>query len=101
VLFVPGQYLCCSLYQHICYCDSLNNNNKLVSCFPLIIIIINVCAVSLLWYSGGIVNWTQAELHKLDVNTRKLLTIMHGGFCMNSVCQERKVVEVLSLLHLL
>ena len=44
---------------------------------------INVCAVSLLWYSGGIINWTQAELRKLDVCTRKLLT-MHGGFCMNS-----------------
>ena len=44
---------------------------------------INTCAVSLLRYSGGIIKWSQAEIQKLDVATRKLLT-MHGGFCMNS-----------------
>ena len=56
-------------------------------------------------YSGGIINWTQAELQKLDVITRKLFT-MHGGFCMNSdvdhlYIPRNKVVEVLSLLDLL
>ena len=44
---------------------------------------INVCAVSLLRYSEGVICWTQAELQKLDVTTRKLFT-MHGGLCMNS-----------------
>jgi len=44
---------------------------------------LNMCAVSLIRYSGGIVKWSQEELHKLDVDTRKLLT-MHGAFCMNS-----------------
>jgi len=34
-------------------------------------------------YSGGIVKWSQEELHKLDVDIKKLLT-MHGAFCMNS-----------------
>ena len=44
---------------------------------------INSCAISLLRYSGGIINWTQVELRKLDINTRKLMT-MHGGFSMTS-----------------
>ena len=44
---------------------------------------INSHAISLLCSSGGIINWSQAELHKLDIDTRKLLT-MHGGFSMNS-----------------
>ena len=39
---------------------------------------INGWAVSLLRYSGGIVNWTKSELAELDRNTRKLLTI-HGA----------------------
>ena len=51
-------------------------------CSRNVVSAINVCAVSLLRYSGGIVNWTQAELQKFDVITRKLFT-MHGGFCMN------------------
>ena len=38
---------------------------------------INSWAVSLLWYSGGIVNWTKSELAELDHKTRKLFTI-HG-----------------------
>ena len=37
----------------------------------------NSWAVSLLRYSGGIVNWTKSELAELDRRTRKLLTI-HG-----------------------
>ena len=36
---------------------------------------INSWAVSLLRYSGGIVNWTKSELAELDRKTRKLLTI--------------------------
>ena len=36
---------------------------------------INTWAVSLLRYSGGIVNWTKSELAELDRKTRKLLTI--------------------------
>ena len=47
-----------------------------------LISVINSCATSLLRYSGGIVNWTQAEMRKMDIDTRKLLT-MHGGFLMN------------------
>ena len=39
---------------------------------------INSWAVSLLHYSGGIVNWTKSELAELDRKTRKLLTI-HGA----------------------
>ena len=39
---------------------------------------INSWAVSLLRYSGGIVNWTRSELPELDRKTRKLLTI-HGA----------------------
>ena len=39
---------------------------------------INSWAVSLLRYSGGIVNWTKSELAELDRKTRKLLTI-HGA----------------------
>ena len=39
---------------------------------------INSWAVSLLWYSGGIVNWTKSELAELDRKTRKLFTI-HGA----------------------
>jgi len=31
---------------------------------------INSCATSLLRYSGGIVNWTQAEMCKMDIDTR-------------------------------
>ena len=38
---------------------------------------INSWAVSLLQYSGGIVNWTKSELAELDRKTWKLLTI-HG-----------------------
>ena len=39
---------------------------------------INTFCVSLLRYSGGIVGWTQAELHNLDVMTRNQFTL-HGG----------------------
>ena len=39
---------------------------------------INCWAVSLLRYSGGIVNWTKSELAELDRKTRKILTI-HGA----------------------
>ena len=39
---------------------------------------INSWAVSLLRYSGRIVNWTKSELAELDRRTRKLLTI-HGA----------------------
>ena len=35
--------------------------------------------VSLLGYSGGVVQWTQSELYNMDVMTRKKVT-MHGGF---------------------
>ena len=34
-------------------------------------------------YSGGIINWSQTELHKLDIDTRKLITIQ-SGFSLNS-----------------
>ena len=44
-----------------------------------IILAINVYYVSLLRYSGGLVQWTQSELYNVDVMTRKHLT-MHGGF---------------------
>ena len=44
-----------------------------------IILAINVCCVSLLRYSGGLVQWTQSELYNVDVMTGKQLT-MHGGF---------------------
>ena len=44
---------------------------------------LNTCAVSLIRYSGSIVKWTQEELRRLDVDTRKPLT-MHGAFSTNS-----------------
>ena len=40
---------------------------------------INTWAVSLVRYSGGIVDWKKQELQDLDCRTRKLLT-MSGGF---------------------
>jgi len=43
---------------------------------------INVLAVSLMRYCGGIIKWSQEELYKLDVSTRKLMT-MHGSFSVN------------------
>ena len=43
---------------------------------------INSCATSLLRYSGGLINWIQAEMRKMDIDTRKLMT-MHGAFSMN------------------
>jgi len=43
---------------------------------------LNTCAVSLIRYSGGIVKWTQEEFCRLDVDTRKLLT-MHEAFSKN------------------
>lgn len=51
-------------------CPKLNAGN--------VIKIINSWAVSLLSYSGGIVNWTKSGLAELDRKTRKLLTI-HGA----------------------
>ena len=51
-------------------CSKLNAGNAIRA--------INSWAVSLLWYSGGIVNWTKSELAELDRKTRKLLTI-HGA----------------------
>ena len=44
-----------------------------------LISVINSCANSLLQYSGGIGNWTQAEMRKIYSDTRKLLT-MYSGF---------------------
>ena len=44
---------------------------------------INSCAVPLLRYSAGLVQWTQAELYKVDVTTRKLMSL-HHAFNMNS-----------------
>jgi len=44
-----------------------------------IILAINVYCVSLLRYSGGLVQWTQSELYNMDVLTRKQL-IVHGSF---------------------
>jgi len=44
---------------------------------------LNTCAASLMTYSGGIIEWTQEELRRLDICTRKLLT-MHGVFSTNS-----------------
>ena len=44
---------------------------------------LNTCAISLIRYSGGIVKWSQEELRRLDVDTRKLLS-MYGAFSMNS-----------------
>ena len=46
----------------------------------LLISAINSCAFSLLCYSGGIINWTQAKLRKLDIDTRKLMTIYARWF---------------------
>ena len=39
---------------------------------------LNTCAISLIRYSGGIVKWSQEELRRLDVDTRKLLSICMG-----------------------
>jgi len=44
---------------------------------------INSFAVPILRYSASLVEWTQAELYKLDVTTRKLLSL-HRAFNINS-----------------
>ena len=43
---------------------------------------INSCATSLLRYSGRLINWSQAEMCKMDIDTKKLMA-MHGAFSMN------------------
>jgi len=43
---------------------------------------INSCATSLLRYSAGLINWTQAEMHEMDIDIKKLMTIQ-GAFSMN------------------
>ena len=48
-----------------------------------VITAINSCAVPLLRYSAGLVWWTQAELYKVDVTTRKLMSL-HHAFNVNS-----------------
>jgi len=53
----------------------LNSGNAIVA--------INSCAVPILRYSAGLVDWTQAELYKLDVTTRKLFSL-HKAFNINS-----------------
>ena len=53
----------------------LNSGNAIMA--------INSCAVPILRYSAGLVEWTQAELCKLDVTTRKLLSL-HKAFNINS-----------------
>ena len=40
---------------------------------------INVWAVSVVRYSAGVLDWTKAELYRMDVKTRKILT-MNGIF---------------------
>ena len=45
---------------------------KLTSRIPILVV---MCIVSLLHYSGGIVNWTQSELYSLDVMTKKQFTM--------------------------
>ena len=47
------------------------------------IVAINSCAVPILQHSAGLVEWTQADLYKLDVTTRKLMSL-HLAFNMNS-----------------
>ena len=68
-------------------CPKLNAGN--------VIKVINSWAVSVLSYSGGIVNWTKRELAELDRKTRKLLTI-HGALHPRPVCtyqEEKKGVD--------
>ena len=40
---------------------------------------INSCAIPIIRYSAGIVDWTQQELQQLDRGTHKLLSL-HGAF---------------------
>ena len=53
----------------------LNSHNAITA--------INSRAVPILQYSAGLVDWTQAELCKLDVTTQKLMSL-HQAFNMNS-----------------
>ena len=48
-----------------------------------VITAINSCAVPLLRYSASLVQWSEAERYKLDVTTRKLMTL-HHAFNVNS-----------------
>jgi len=53
----------------------LNSGNAIVA--------INSLAVPILRYSAGLVEWTQADFYKLDVTTRKLLSL-YRAFNINS-----------------
>ena len=44
---------------------------------------VNTWAVSVVWYTAGILEWNKPELKAMDMKTRKLLT-MKGAFHMNS-----------------
>ena len=50
-----------------------------------LILAVNMYCVSLLCYSGGIIIWSQADLYKLNVMTRKQFT-MHGEIPTLTVC---------------
>ena len=45
--------------------------------------VVNVWAVSVVWHTVGILDWTKAELEALDINTRKIST-SNGAFHMRS-----------------
>eukprot|EP00117_Sycon_ciliatum_P020275 scpid110149/ scgid18105/ len=61
---------CCSSSASYDYRSALNGHN--------IITAINTWAVALIWYSAGMLAWTQDELKSTDRRTRKLMT-MHGA----------------------
>ena len=42
-------------------------------------------AISLPRYSGGIIRWTKEELKRMDVKTRKIMTIHRALHCNSDV----------------
>eukprot|EP00117_Sycon_ciliatum_P026094 scpid59150/ scgid21501/ len=59
---------CCSSSASYDYRSALNGHN--------IITAINTWAVALIWYSAGMLAWTQDELKSTDRRTRKLMTMV-------------------------
>ena len=66
---VYKQQVCKILHSH------LNIKNVILAIYSY--------ALPLVRYSAGLIKWTQADMYKLDVQTRKLLTL-HQAFNRNS-----------------
>ena len=57
------------------------------------IIAINTWAVPVVRYTAGVINWTKAEIKRMDTKTRKLLTIyrsLHPRSCVDRIYLKRE-----------